>query len=136
MYLFELKVSDAGGLFSKDTVQIEVNEGVIAPATDTTFTDLVWLHWHPPGFPDNFWDEIYLAPQMPENFFLNVPDSDIQVFVRTNPSADWIETRSVINPICDPPYEFTQTVSSMAVQACRVDFSLIGKKASVRVVIK
>jgi len=36
IYLFELKVTDAGGLFSKDTVQITVNPSVITLACDNS----------------------------------------------------------------------------------------------------
>ena len=136
MYSFELKVSDAGGLFSKDTVQIEVNEGVVVPSVDTTFTDLIWNLWHQPGLPDtvNAFDEVYL--QIPENFFLNLSDSSMQVFVRTDSSSDWIEAHQSINGHCDPSYKFLYISSSMSVHVCPLDHSLIGKKASVRVVIK
>jgi hypothetical protein len=139
VYLFELNVSDAGGLFSKDTVQIEVNKCVIAPPADTTFTDLVWNHWHPPNLPETntMDDDLYIHIPTPENFFLCVPDSNIQVYVRTEPSSDWIEAhRWFINGNCVTPYSFRHDETIMSVDACPLDFSLVGKKVSVRVVIK
>jgi hypothetical protein len=38
IYLFELKVTDAGGLFSKDTVQVKVNAATIAVCGDSNRT--------------------------------------------------------------------------------------------------
>jgi hypothetical protein len=140
MYLFELKVSDAGGLFSKDTVQIVVNAAVItAPPLDTIFTDLAWYHWHPPSVDSSntMDDQILIQVQAPENSFLNVPDSNIQVFVRTEPSPDWIKAHKwILNNYDCVNYIYEYSSSTISIYACRLDLSLVGKKVAVRVVIK
>jgi hypothetical protein len=140
IYLLELKVSDAGGLFSKDTVQIAVNAGVIARTADTTITDLIWHHWHPPNLPltNTMDDVVYFHLETPENFLLNVPDSNIQVFVTAEPSSNWIEAHRWIlnNYDCVTPYIFERLGSTIAVYTCRLDMSVVGKKVAVRVVIK
>jgi hypothetical protein len=149
MYLFELKVSDAGSLFSKDTVQIVVNAGVItpplidttfiAPPLDTIFTDLAWYHWHPPSVDSSntMDDEVLIQLEAPENSFLNVPDSNIQVFVRTEPSPDWIKAHKwILNNYDCVNYIYENSSSTISIYACRLDLSLVGKKVAVRVVIK
>jgi hypothetical protein len=112
----------------------------IAPPLDTTFTNLYWSHYHPDNVEtsNTMYDEVFIHIEAPENSFLNVPDSNIHIFVRTEPSPDWIEAHKWVlnNYDCVTPYIYEYSSSTIAVYACRLDMSLVGKKVSVRVVIK
>ncbi|HVG12937.1 MAG TPA: hypothetical protein VM843_08030 [Flavisolibacter sp.] len=138
LYVFELRVTDANGLTSIDTVQIEVNDGVVTRPIDTILTDLTWNHWHPSNFPasETTWDEIYLSPPIPDSLLLNVPNSRIKVYVRTDPGMDWIEARWPSNGSCNPPYLLQYNFSMLNIFSCTQDFSLVGKKASLRLVVQ
>jgi hypothetical protein len=85
---------------------------------------------------NTLFDEIYLLPPVPADFFLNEPASIIQVFVRRESSPNWVEALPFNNGNCVTPYIFFYDTSGLSIFTCPNDYSLPGKKASVRVVIK
>lgn len=133
VYQFQLRVRDSGNSFARDTVQVIVYPTDTPPANEIIFTDLIWNYWHDPNDIYSLFDEIYLVTPDSSNLFVNVPGSGIQVFVKLDSTSTWIPANTIINGGCSPPYVYSVSPSSVLVQMCPLDYSLIGKKASVKV---
>ena len=134
VYKFELNVTDAGNLFSRDTVQITVNESEVNSSVEFIFDNLTWSYFHHDNDPDSLWDEVYVhTPDKPDLF--SNPGNQIQVFVKSDTDTDWVQAHPVINGACTPPYTYQRGGSAIVVFVCSTDLlRFVGKKVSLKVI--
>lgn len=129
VYEFELKVTDAVGLFSKDTVHVTVNISDTLSGKEYIINDLTWEFWDDPS---EIFDEVYISTPPRSDLF--VPLRNMEVFVRLDGTSNWIMVNSGNSGNCIPPYIYsTVETTSLTVFSCPLDLSLVGKKGSIKI---
>lgn len=88
VYQFELKVTDAIGLVSRDTTQVTVNSSLFGHS-EIIVNNLVWQRWHQSNVSpsDSSNDEIYLS--VPPSSIQTLPTSNFSMWVKKDPLSNW-----------------------------------------------
>ena len=139
VYLFEVKVTDAGGLFSKDTVRITVEHGL----TEIIFTERVWVNYCYDPRPGVCWINSD-APSY--GFYINdstnlLPDSAsaiLGVWVKMDTSSVWeaVPLNCWVFPDPYPQTNFTYCLNPGGLTILSWFFSWVsleGRKADVKI---
>ncbi len=124
IYLFELKVTDANGLFSKDTIQIEIIDSLsgyqIIYNGDWGCNDLCRdgdVYWASGGWPGNLYSD---------------PNISLEVSIRLDTSSVWIDVHKINSPL-PPINQFYWQIDRGYLWVFAFEGRLIGTSVTVRV---
>ena len=138
VYQFELKVTDALGLSSLDTVRVMVQLHLLS-GQEFLFDDLTWHYYNSgDGYP---WDEIYVNTSARPDLFHNAPELDYnsylnaEVFLKFDTASNWIEVKSVslYNPALPVQYLYRIISPYLYVNVHPLNHQIVGSKAAIKV---
>lgn len=134
-YEFELTVTDADGLFTKDTVRIIVND-YSTSSNEIIFSGLEWNYWHDPNDIYHNFDEIYLWVSDTTNSIPDTVTSHFSVWVKRDSSGNWeIASNVISNGNCTVPFWYHLEYNRLLIELCYPwDLNLVGKKGEVKII--
>jgi len=136
-YQFELQVTDAGSLFSKDTVSITVIDNTLS-GQEFLFDDLVWElgDFYGMGL-----DDVYIGtPARPALFMNAAPlaynlSLPADVYLQFDTASNWLQVKSAAqyNPGIPVQYLYDIVSPRLYIHVYALNYQLVGRKASIRV---
>lgn len=136
-YQFELQVTDAGNLQSKDTVAITVVVNTLS-GQEFIFDNLIWelADFYGMGL-----DDVYLGTPPRPNLFMNAPNQAYNlyfpkdVYVKFDTTSTWLLVKSAAQFDPSIPVQYVYDIASpyLYVHVYALNYNLVGRKASIKV---
>lgn len=136
VYQFELNVTDAGNLFSKDTVTVTVISTL--SGQEFVFDDLIWELGDFYGMGLN---DIYVGTPPRPDLFFNAPGQGYNlyfprdVYLKFDTASTWLLVKSTAQFDPNIPVQYVYDIISpyLYVHVYALNYGLVGRKASIKV---